>query len=49
MRKYHVVCIRESTGHKVYMSATPMNHKEACTFLSKMVPHKLTRFQLEED
>lgn len=48
---YHIVQINEKTGSKVYMTDYPMNHKNCCTMLSKMIKwtkHFNLRNQLEE-
>ena len=52
-RMYHVVVIREDTGRKVYLTATPVTHKEGCIMLPKVrttsrVWSKVLRYQLEE-
>ena len=47
-RMYHVIVINERTGRKVYMTATPVTHKEGCTILSKLTRYPWRREQLEE-
>ena len=47
-RKYHVVVINERTGHKTYMTATPVTHSQGCTLLSKLTKYDWRRNQLEE-
>lgn len=46
-RLYHLVCVNEKTGAKVFLSAYPMNHESACIMLSKNTQHKGTRKQLQ--
>lgn len=48
IRLYHVVAINESTGRKVYCTAYPMPHAEACENLRRFSYHSARRVQLEE-
>lgn len=48
MRMYHVIVINEKTNNKVYMTVTPVTHKEGCTILSKITDYPWRRKQLEE-
>jgi hypothetical protein len=45
-RMYHVVVIVERTGRKVYMTATPVTHKQGCTILSKLTRYPWRREQI---
>lgn len=53
-RLYHVIFVYETHGGKLpkgsreRWTVEPCTHKEACTFMSKMMPSKLGRWQLEE-
>lgn len=47
-RMYHVVSIHERTQRTVYLTNTPVTHREGCTILRKQVPRKILRYQLEE-
>lgn len=47
-RKYHVVVINETTGQKVYMTASSVTHKEGCVLLRKLTKYNWRRNQLEE-
>lgn len=47
-RMYHVVVINSRTGSKVYMTATPVTHREGCAILSKLTRYPWRREQLEE-
>jgi len=47
-RMYNVVAINEKTGDVIQLNATPMTHKEACTFKSKFIDYPGRRIQLEE-
>ena len=48
MKKYHVVVINRKTQAKSYMTRTPVNHKQACTILSKLTKHNFRLETLEE-
>lgn len=37
MKLYHIVQINDKTGSRVQMTVTPMEHRQCCTVLSKMV------------
>ena len=37
MKLYHIVQINDKTGSRVQMTGHPMEHKECCTMLSKMI------------
>ncbi len=45
---YHVVVIRNNNGKKVYMTDTPVTHKEGCTLLSKLTKYSWRTEKLEE-
>lgn len=47
-KRYHVVVINEKTGKKVYMTSSPVPHKEGCTILTKLTKYPWRREQLEE-
>lgn len=47
-REYHVVVINQITGRKVYMTGTPVSHREGCTILRKLSNYPWRRKQLEE-
>lgn len=47
-RMYNVVVVREDNGNFTQMNATPMNHHEACTFMSKLTKHPKRRNMLVE-
>lgn len=47
-RMYHVVVVHERTRRTVYLTNTPVTHREGCTILRKQVPRKILRYQLEE-
>lgn len=48
MRLYHVVAVNNKTRNKVYMTSSPVTHKQGCTILSKMTKYPWRREQLEE-
>ena len=52
-RLYHVVVINERAKRKVYLTATPVTHREGCIMLPKVKTAnrywaKFLRYQLEE-
>lgn len=52
-RMYNVIAVIECQkmmrhGEKFKMNATPMTHKQACTFMSKLTKHTWRRVMLEE-
>jgi hypothetical protein len=47
-RLYHIVAINERSGRKVYCTAYPMPHHEACTMLKKFSHQPARRGQLEQ-
>lgn len=47
MALFHVVVICEKTGQRVYMTETPVTHKEGCTILGKLTRYQWRRNTLE--
>lgn len=48
MRLYHIVAISDKSGHKTYMTSSPLTHDEACTMLSKFTKYTGRSLRLEE-
>ena len=48
MKMYNVIWIRDDKGTRGQLNATPMTHKEACAFKSKMTDYSWRRILLEE-
>lgn len=47
-RLYNVIWIRDDNGARGQLNATPMTHREACTFKSKIAVYHWRRVVLEE-
>ena len=47
-RMYNVLWIRDDKGTRGQLNATPMTHRAACTFKSKMTAYPWRRVMLEE-
>lgn len=47
-RMYNVILVRDDKGTSGQLNATPMTHKEACTFKSKLTEYKWRRVLLQE-
>lgn len=47
-RMYNVIWVRDDKGTSGQLNDTPMTHKEACTFKSKMTEYKWRRILLQE-
>lgn len=46
MRLFNVVTINDK-GDKTYMTRAPVNHKEGCTILLKLIAYQWRRKELE--
>lgn len=47
-RMYNVIWVCDDKGTRGQLNATPMTHREACTFKSKMTAYPWRRVMLEE-
>lgn len=47
-RMYNVIWVSDDKKTRGQLNASPMNHKDACTFKSKITDHPWRRILLEE-